>query len=118
MTTVVNPGGSPTVVFNLSGITVVSVATSASPVAIPYYSGVIIALITTSAEEGDGEVILPSSAQVGDVVEIYNATPTVHAVNVDVPEGQSFLAGSVGTLSFAGYFRMLPGGSWGVIGLT
>jgi hypothetical protein len=116
MTTVVSPSSSPTPVYNRSGVTVVSVTAGAQsgeqPVGndgtpIPQYSGVTVALVTTAntAPNGSSVVLLPSGAEIGDVVEVYLFSTTDPnqpvQINLFPPVGESvgILPTSTGTNS-------------------
>jgi len=82
MTTVVSPASSPIPVYNRSGETIVSLTggnvSSGNPigndgVSIPRYSGRTVALMTpqSGADGFVGVVVLPSDAEIGDVVEVF-----------------------------------------------
>jgi hypothetical protein len=79
MTTVVDPSGTPVPVFNRSGVTIVSVSatgtTQGAAAAISAASGQTIALVTIS--ENNTAVKLPSTADIGDLVEVYAFGGTV-----------------------------------------
>lgn len=72
MTTIVDPSGTPTVIYNRFGTTIdliTATGTNQSTAAqIVRYSGWTIVLITTSAGAG---VKLPANAEVGDLVELH-----------------------------------------------
>lgn len=120
MTTVVNPNSTPTVVYNQSGTTVVSVAagidnsanpTSANASSIPDYSGHIVALLSPPSswnQSGFLVVILPSSKNIGDIVEAYSVIGFYTGPNpaepiiVFPPVGESFnnLSANTGTNTY------------------
>ena len=75
MTTVVDPAGTPSVTFNLSGVAIVSVtpgpvnnATTAG--VIQHFAGETVALAASTVT--DSSVIFASDFEVGDVVEVYS----------------------------------------------
>lgn len=77
MTTVIDPAGSPTIVYNRGGTTVTALnsAGTGQSTATPIvrYSGVTVAVVTsTSSPTGQG-VVLPDDPEIGDVVEVYHA---------------------------------------------
>lgn len=124
MTTVVNPTSTPTAVFNRSGTAVLSLAgsgnsqTSAASAVIPSICGHLVLLVDTTGS--DFAVMLPSSPDVGDVVEVY-AVGT-HAANVFPQSGgqisqigannQAIVDPTVNGV----WFRYLGNNSWGSIG--
>lgn len=74
MTTVVDPGGAPIPVYNRSGMTIDTITPTgvtqgtAAPIA-TYASHTV--LVAFSAMGGGLAVLLPSAAEIGDVVEIH-----------------------------------------------
>jgi hypothetical protein len=78
MTTVIDPLGSPTPVFNRSGRAIFSFAASGDTEmgapSIPYVSGeMIVTILTTGAiPTPDRAVKLPSGVDIGDTIELYS----------------------------------------------
>lgn len=88
MTTVIDPLGSPTLVFNRSGTGIVMVDGNSysgpAPIGndgapIPRVSGVTVAVLRNMALPAAGYIYrLPDDAEVGDVIELYNdRSPTL-----------------------------------------
>ncbi len=86
MVSIIDPLGTPTPVYNRSGVTVVTVAAgppvdpsvgnSTDAPEIPHLSGHTIAIVTTNPghlvdNRTQQPILLPSNAEVGDVVEVY-----------------------------------------------
>lgn len=120
MTTVISPSSSPTVVFNRSGVSVVNVTASgtsqSTATAIPYFSGHTVALVTDTVSARG--VVLPESAEIGDVVEVYplNADSGVPP-DVYPPAGESIGLNSVNTrvslsATSGAIFRKISGAQW------
>ena len=124
MTTIVNPAGSPTIIYNLSGITVVSVTASgtsqATAAIIPNASGHTIANVTIP-DSSNFCVILPSGSEIGDVVEVYAPTDT-HEINVFPDSGSTILGLAMNagvnpaTAGMGFIFRKIGASSWGAVG--
>lgn len=93
MTTIINPAGSPTIVYNKSGTTIVSVTangeTQADATSIPRLSGVTVANVTLP-DSSNLSVKLPSDAEIGDVVEVYGP-----GFNVFPESGSTIVGGFV-----------------------
>lgn len=76
MVTVVDPSGSPTIVYNRDGVTISSLTggvsgSSSDAVAIVRYSQSTVVLVQTPNSNASPALSLPSDAEVGDVVEVY-----------------------------------------------
>jgi hypothetical protein len=118
MTTVIDPAGTPQIIFNRSGATIVEVATaSGSPptrTPIPALSGYTIVTVDYSFTGGlDGELELPS-ADVGDLVEVFNTS--ADGIKVAAPAGESILSGLTGVNNGEGRaFRKFSPTQWGVL---
>jgi len=73
MTTVVDPVGTPTIIYNRGGTTMQSVTATgtikANYLQLQSYSEMSVFLVTTAQSEYG--VLLPANSDVGDVVEIY-----------------------------------------------
>jgi len=114
MTTVVDPGGTPDVIYNREGVTVVPlVATFPNPAPIPHYSRCTVVRVILPT--GNYGVQLPEDAQVGDTVELYAQANNTLAV---YPEsgGQINFQGIDSALTIrCGIFRKVDDGNWGAI---
>lgn len=121
MMTVQNPSGSPTIVYNRDGTTIESVTaagtTQGGAAAIPRASGCTVALCTPSV--GNDSVIMPSGAEIGDVVEVYT---TSNATNLNIwPQsgGSLGIAATNAALQIqegGRMFRYIGSGKWTVLG--
>lgn len=136
MTTIVDPVGTPSAIYNRSGTAVVSFApaaidTSVSPIGdtateIPRVSQTTIALVTAASDAFT--VRLPTDAEVGDVVEVYyipDSTSPGPAVVVFPPTGEQIAAKAVSTgtnnaasvsAGFGSIFRKVTSAVWMYIG--
>lgn len=120
MMTVVDPGGSPIPIYNRDGLTVANVTangtTAGSGTAITRYSGWTVALVATST--GNQAVVLPSDAEIGDLVEVYSTLNNGAQAIVFPPSGQSFLAGFSSHSALPGdgaLFRYVATDTWACI---
>lgn len=122
MATIVNPSGTPTIIYNRSGTTIVTVTptgnnSQAGAAAIPRSSGRTVALCAPSA--GQNSVIMPSDAEVGDIVEVYT---TSNATNLNVfPQsgGSLGLAGANASIPLQDsgrFLRYIGSSNWVVLG--
>lgn len=125
MTAVVSPGGTPlniaATVLNQDLATVDTIAaagsTQATATAIPRFGQITILQVTRTI--GGQGVILPSTAEVGDIVELYVPASGGGSFNIYPQSGGAIsnngtdspvLDGANGT-----YFRYLGSGQWGCI---
>lgn len=112
MTTVVDPLGTPAPTYNRSGITIVAVngGPTMTPTPIPHVSGHTVALVTFSA--GNDKVELPSSAEIGDFVEVCPSA----ALGGDafLPGGDSFfnIGGNSSSVNAPVFFRKVGATLW------
>jgi hypothetical protein len=95
MTTITTPGGTPSVIYNLSGKTIQSInasgTTQGAGTSIVTYSEFSVLLVTASSSPDEQAIVLPTAPSIGDVVEIYN----VSDVGVRLfPGGSDTIAGS------------------------
>ena len=131
MTTVVDPSGTPSPVYNKSGTTVIEMAATglnqAGAAPIVALSGHTVVLATPSADEngdhtGDG-VALPSAAVIGDVVEVYIGTVNLF-VKVYPPSGNNLNLASNGVVKVdrgtapGAIFRKVTSNGWWSVGGT
>lgn len=119
MTTIVDPSGTPSVIYNRSGTTVVDLvgngSTQGGATSIPRSSGVTIALVDATA--GNTSVVLPDDAQIGDVVEVYSLNDfNSSAADVFPPSGERInqLAQDLSIGVYGAIFRKLTATRWGV----
>lgn len=128
MATIIDPLGTPVVVYNKSGTALIEVSANgfspATATPIPYVCGHQIVMVTTLPPDENGanhSVVLPVDAVIGDVVEVFQAvlgeTP---APIVWVPDGESInltVNGSV-LVTVANGIRFIKTGasSWHSIG--
>jgi hypothetical protein len=139
MTTVVDPTGTPAIVYNRSGTTIATVVggTTSTPsfpignegIDIPRLSETTVVLGNTVPNSGNDVVFrLPTDAEIGDIVEVYylgggSQTPWVFPQVGDqiIPSSES----STGTNSAAGFnigqpfgsrFRKVSSSTWVAIG--
>ncbi len=97
MVTVIDPLGTPTPVYNRAGVTIItmSAGTAADPCIsegapeIPHPTGHTIALVGTDTAHTQQPIVLPSDAEIGDVVEVYHQ-PAVAGLALFPPVGSSF----------------------------
>lgn len=119
MTTVVDPLGTPSPIYNRNGVTIVNVAAGGSgqsdATPIPAVSGHTVALVGGSG----GGVLLPSGSDIGDVVEVYIVPPDNEA-RVFPASGETLNSGVQPnialTVSLGGYFRKTSSTNWQSIG--
>lgn len=123
MTTVVDPAGSPDPVYNRSGTTIVNLTASGDASAGPSgatpivsYSGVTIALVTIPDGNNIG-VVLPTNAEIGDVVEVnrYQDNSSGSTVRVWTPSGVTIVQNTPLQVSIATY-RKISATEWSGIG--
>lgn len=95
MTTTIDPGGTPTVIYNRDGATITALNSAgsgqSSSTPIVRYTSTTIVVVTSTTSPTQQGVRLPNDPEIGDVVETYHA-------------GQ--LAGS------AGSFHVYPASGW------
>lgn len=120
LTTVSDPSGTPSPVYNRSGTTVVEVAaagtTQGGATPIPALSGHTIALVTPATDNTG--VLLPDTAEIGDLVEVYAAFHTPDII-VYAPDGDSLNLGA-GPVAVAedhgATFRKVTATGWSSVG--
>lgn len=91
MTTVIDPLGTPSVVYNRSGIAIVEVETPDNdPVAVPSVDvGHLIVLVSTHpVGTSTHSIDFPANREVGDVIEVHVVEGS-HPVNINLPAGES-----------------------------
>jgi hypothetical protein len=110
---------SSTIVYNRSGVIVIDVTangtTQVGAGTISRASGVTVAVVTVDGSNGNKAVILPSDAEIGDVVEVYNATDATHTMFVFADSGSTIgfsAANSFVTLLISGIFRKTATSAW------
>ncbi len=90
MTAVIDPGGTPVVIFNRSGTALVEVmATGNSQGAaaeIPHFAGTTIVRVTPDGDPSTNRAVkLPALAEIGDIVEVYPASALTPGPKVCAP---------------------------------
>lgn len=128
MTTVVDPAGTPVPIFTRSGTTIVEVlasgTTQGSGALIPNASGYTVAVCKTDNNGGKNAVVLPTSAEIGDLVEIHAvALPATGGVNLFVfpPSGETIDEGAANAAAgwngpYSRLFRKMSATGWRVVG--
>jgi hypothetical protein len=133
MTTVIDPLGTPTVVYNRSGVNIQSVTANGAGSTSPSGSAPVLntvsgynVILVTVPDASNVDVVLPSNSDIGDVFELHNVS-TAAAIQV-WPSGSMTLA-SLATSSpftvspatapgFARYgtvFRMVSATMWAIL---
>jgi hypothetical protein len=82
VTTTTDPGGSPAVIYNRSGVTIDTIVGGVSPaeadaVPIVRYGAHTVVLVSSPNGRSDSPVSLPADAEIGDVVEVYGVYTTL-----------------------------------------
>ena len=121
MTTIVDPAGTPTIVYNRSGTTIyelaVPVVDPVVPVSVERYSETTVVIIDTEEGFPRPAVELPDDAEIGDVVEIYVKDDVSNSETVDIvaPAGETFVASNVSANRLIGrIFRKISATRWGL----
>ena len=119
MTTIIDPLGTPVVIFNRGGTAIVSftaVRQAGSPPPadpIPNVAGHIIAYIEADDNSiGQPWVSLPSGSDVGDICEVYANSLGTGDLSVFAPSGETLDGGSTVSVSVGGYFRKITATLW------
>lgn len=107
MTTVVDPLGTPTPIYNRSGVAIIPSltaqgTTSSDAAIIPTVSGHTVVIVSAAGHSGYG-VMLPSGADIGDVVELYCANlngSAASAILAYAPSGETLNSGNSDTVNF------------------
>lgn len=118
MTTIVDPSGSPSVVYNRSGTTIIPVTasgtTQGAATEIPNISGEQVIMVTVSSGSHYA-VKLNASADIGTVVEVYQASGPV-AFHVFAPTSQSINGDTGADITGIGVrFRKVASTDWRVL---
>lgn len=86
MAVIYQPSGTPTIIYGASDTTIDVITAGASRFAdctvyiIRYSAYTVVGVTQVVDAYGSGGVILPSDAQIGDVIELYNTEPTAGPV--------------------------------------
>lgn len=119
MMTVLNPAGTPTIVYNRDGTTIESVTAAGtdqgSAASIPRSSGWTVVMVSIP-DSSDQCVVLPSTAEIGDVFEIYRISGGGTELSVFPPSGGKISALSTDTavtVVLGGIFRFVGSCQWG-----
>lgn len=118
MTIIINPDTTPSVVYNPDGSSVVSVTATgtnqATGATIPYFTSYTM-VFGSSADASHQALVLPTTASIGDLVEIFSTG--IHAVTV-FPGGSDTINNfaSIGiNAGSQGGFRRVSSSEWWVI---
>lgn len=115
MTTVVDPLGTPVIIYNRSGVAIVEIEAANSPVeVVPRVCGHMVVLVTTT--QSSSHVQLPSDAEIGDVVEVHLVNETHVKVFMDTPSGESIIFTGEVHHGTGCLFRKLSSTLWGRVG--
>jgi len=119
MTTIIDPLGTPTIVFNRGGTALVSftaVRQAGSPPPadpIPNVAGHIIAYIEADNNViGQPWVALPAGADIGDICEVYANSSGDGDISAVAPSGETLEGGSTVSQNVGGYFRKITDTLW------
>lgn len=102
MTTVVDPFGTPTAIFNRSGVTIIDfdASTSTIPQVPDVPSGHTVLIVREpSPQTGPYSVQLPANCEIGDVIEVYRAPAEAMVIYLASGENFLFSGSSVSTLT-------------------
>jgi len=118
MTTVVDPSGSPTIIFNRGGATISSIeaaqpgADASAATEIPRYSEVTVALVSAPTSTSRW-VRLPADAEIGDTVEVHYVRDngSVSDLVVFAPDGETIGVSNSRTAA-DGTFRKTSATGW------
>jgi hypothetical protein len=119
MTTVVDPSGTPVPVYNRSGVTIVAITANNAgdpsqdnATAIPRHSGLTVALVTCP-DNNNRAVKLPSDAEIGDVVEVYQMSSSYPAVYAESGGATIGILNATDFINVSGgIFRKVASGRW------
>lgn len=121
MITVSDPNGTPIPIYNRDGVTIQTITGSgdssmgATQVVAP--SGYSVVIVITS-DTPDRAFILPTTAEIGDVVECYPDPATYDSGHLPLafpPSGETFRGGaqsSIQIAQFGGFFRKIAATDW------
>jgi hypothetical protein len=125
MATITDPTGTPSIVYNRSGLTIVEVdangTTQGAGTPIPRLSAETVALVSFAFSGLHQAVVLPDDAEVGDVVEVYVSGANDVNGFLFPPSGESIGLGAanakVNFTSARGLrFRKIKSTVWNVVG--
>lgn len=123
MTVVVNPAGSSTVIYSRSGTAVISLTptgsdqTGAAAISTPAGRAVLVCAYTGSG----GGVVLPSSPEIGDVVEVYPFNDAGSEMVVYPSTGKGIGARDVNVgvpITSGGLYRYVAIDRWGEVSVN
>ncbi len=124
MTTITDPGGTPSVIYNRDGITIDTMVGGVSPAeadAVPivsYGARTTVVLVSSPNGRADSAVSLPADSEIGDVVEMYGVyTTLVGRMRPSVwPHSGDTIATRVGGPSMAAaIFRKVTSTDWAML---
>ncbi len=116
MTTVSDPTGTPSPVYNRSGVAILPRVTSGNPTVIP---NVVCERTVVVVDLGmNNQVELPGNCEIGDAVEVYYSEPSGegNALVILPPDGDDFVNGVAGVslnrASGGAFFRKFDASTW------
>jgi hypothetical protein len=119
MTTISTPSGTPTIIYNRDGLTVDAISgngtTSGSATAMTRYCQHTVVSVTVTTN--NTAVKLPTGAEIGDVVEVYNVAGFPLAPDVFPPSGETLVNSNTDISCTGGgaIFRKVTSTSWAFI---
>lgn len=122
MTTVSSPSSSPVPVYNRGGVTIASVTADTTPVPIVRFAGTTVVIVNGGEDSSSKSVVLPSDAEVGDIVEMYADQATINfggGFTFHVDSGSSILdLGAGGNPDVFCILRKVSATLWAVAAYT
>ena len=119
MVTVLDPGGTPIPVYSPDGVTLSAInangTTQGSATQVVRYTSTTVVVVTISS--GNDAVELPSSAAIGDLVEVYLDDPGGIGIRLFTPGSETFVFGGnvANTVTKNLYCRKFSSSVWGII---
>lgn len=114
MPTIIDPDGTPVVIYNREDVTVASItAAPSTPTAIPHHSRYTI--VRVGLPTGNWGVQLPADAEVGDVVELYAQANNTLVVYPDSGSQINFQGVDTSLTIRCGIFRKVADNNWGAV---
>lgn len=118
MVTVSDPSGTPVPVYSRSGTTIATLAasgtTQGAAAVISRFAGETV--VVASVSVGNTAVLLPASAEVGDIVEVYSDDPNI-GILIFCPGSETFVFGgnSVSSGSLGNRLRKVTSSTWAIV---
>jgi uncharacterized Zn finger protein len=123
MTTVVDPVGTPAIIFNREGTTIISIEAAepgtvvSDATEIPRYSEVTVVLVSAPTSTSRW-VRLPDDAEIGDIVEVHYVRDNVDvgSLHVFAPEGETIATSNAHDAVDAIFRKTSATGWWYLLG--